>query len=298
MAEKKKKLGFVILTWNSEHVIEACLRSVFQMRSFDIRAVVIDNGSSDESGRIVRRLQEELEGVPGKALDLITLDRNCGTTVSRNLGLRALAGFSPDYYCILDSDTVVNEEAFRILAAELDGHPRYGLVGPRMVSKNGAVQNSARAFPTFSEKVCKAIPLKYFQMKGDSLEHLPPPPQACSSYPADYLMSACWLMRPELLDRAGYLDERIFYAPEDAEYCIRVWKCGFQAAYCPEAVIVHEWQRLSRKKYFSRMNWEHIRGLAYMFRKHRLFLNEVSLERKRRKMKEKGAKSFPVSSGL
>ena len=42
--------------------------------------------------------------------------------------------------------------------------------------------------------------------------------------PVGYLMSACWMMRPTLFDEVGLLDENIFYAPEDVEFCIRVWK--------------------------------------------------------------------------
>ncbi len=279
MTNQKKKLGFVILMWNSERVIEACLRSISGMSSFNIKVIVVDNGSADGSVHIVEGLRKDFRDMPDMSLELITLDRNCGTTVSRNLGLRLLISFSPDYFCILDSDTVVNEQAFLTLADELEAHPLYGLIGPCMVSKTGTVQNSARAFPTLSEKVCKAIPLKCFQKKGEVFERLPPPCKDQTSYPVDYLMSACWLIRPEMLEKAGYLDERIFYAPEDAEYCIRVWKCGFQAAYCPSAVIIHEWQRLSRKKYFSRLNWEHIKGLVYMFRKHHFLFNKDKLRK-------------------
>lgn len=268
MQIKKRKIGFVILAWNSGHVIEACLRSVFRMRSFEIRVIAVDNGSTDESGKILRQIQHELQETREGSLEIITLGRNCGTTAPRNMGLRALGDFPPDYFCILDSDTVVNEEAFITLVDEMERHREYGLIGPRMVSKNGSVQSSARCFPTLTEKACKAIPLPWFQAKGEAMERRMPGDEGAESLPVDYLQSACWLMRPELLERAGYLDEHIFYAPEDAEYCVRVWKSGYQVAYCPKAVIVHEWQRLSRKKYFSRLNWEHIKGLAYMFRKH------------------------------
>ena len=63
-----------------------------------------------------------------------------------------------------------------------------------------------------------------------------------------YLMSACWMMRPTLFDEVGLLDENIFYAPEDVEFCIRVWKKGKRVLYCPQAQILHHWQRLSPQK--------------------------------------------------
>ena len=265
---EKKKLGFVILTWNSAGVIEACLRSVLDMHCFCIEIVVVDNGSTDESAFITEQVFAAARKNHDGNLIQIRLGCNKGTTAPRNLGLQTLSRFSPDYYCILDSDTVVNEHAFLRLISELESHRHYGLVGPAMRLRDGSIQNSARAFPTLTEKTLKAIPVQFFQNKGSAMERMTPSAAEGVSLPVDYLISACWLFRPELLERAGYLDEHIFYAPEDAEYCIRVWKAGYQVAYCPEAVIAHEWQRLSRKKYFSRLNWEHIKGLAYMFRKH------------------------------
>ena len=112
------------------------------------------------------------------------------------------------------------------------------------------------------------------------MEQIQPDHSSDDSYPVDYLMSACWLLRPEVFESAGLLDEKIFYAPEDAEFCIRVWKAGYQVAYCPTVSIIHEWQRLSKKKLISRINWEHMKGLTYMFWKHRYFLNAEKLRQR------------------
>lgn len=127
---------------------------------------------------------------------------------------------------------------------------------------------SARCFPTLLEKIYKAVPLRRIQRIDEQMEIQRPPYPDAESYPVDYLLSACWVIRPEVIAKAGMLDEKIFYAPEDAEYCIRVWKSGYQCAFCPSAKIIHEYQRISKKKLFSRVNWEHIKGLAYMFMKH------------------------------
>ena len=279
MSMQTVKLGFVILSWNSERVIETCLRSIIDMKTFQTEIVVADNGSTDDTVRIIERLIDSNGRYEHATLRLLRYDRNLGTTVPRNAGLRALEGFAPDYYCILDSDTVVNEDAFRTLIREMEAHPEYGLIGPAMISADGKLQSSARAFPTLTEKLCKAVPLSGFQRRGEALEKAGVVDSGTTSGPVDYLQSACWLFRPQLLENAGYLDEHIFYAPEDAEYCIRVWKSGYQVAYCPETTIIHEWQRLSRKKYFSRLNWEHIRGLAHMFRKHGYLLSAERLRK-------------------
>ncbi len=262
--QKKETVGFIILTWNSERVIKSCLDAVYALKCVTPYVALIDNGSTDGTADIIERYA----GNYADRFKLIRFSENKGTTVTRNAGIRALEAIDPDYYCILDSDTQINDEAFQTMIGEFEKHSEYGIIGPRMVTSSGLAQMSARAFPTVLEKICKAMPSKILQEKGERMEQQLAPDADVVSYPVDYLMSACWLMRPEVLRKAGLLDEKIFYAPEDAEYCIRVWKSGFQVAFCPKARIIHEWQRLSKKKLISKMNWEHIRGLAYMFRKH------------------------------
>ena len=268
------KIGFVILTWNSDKVIEACLSSIYSMQKIDCYVIVVDNGSSDQTRSILSKLTLD----SASDLEVIYYDTNKGTTLTRNVGLKQLEKYNLDYYCVLDSDTIVNEDCFYILSNEMVLHKDYGLIGPRMITSNGFVQISARSFPTVLEKICKGIPIKRVQKIGEQMEVQYTNKKDKSSYPVDYLMSACWLIRPEALFKTGYLDEKIFYAPEDAEYCIRMWKSGYKVAFCPKAEIIHEWQRLSKKKLFSKINWEHIKGLVYMFRKHHYFFTTKRLK--------------------
>ena len=271
----RPKIGFVILTWNSENVIGKCLRSIAELEGIEAEVTVIDNGSTDGTLDTVRQYKQELS----RRLTVLRYLKNVGTTVSRNVGIKRLLDKMPDYICVLDSDTEVNDEAFLLLDSEMKSHPEYGIIGPTLVTSGGVVQMSARAFPTVLEKFYKAVPIAKVQAKGEAMERQLPEDENAVSYPVDYLMSACWLVRPEVFDEAGFLDEKIFYAPEDAEFCIRVWKAGYEVAFCPGARIIHEWQRLSKKKLISRMNWEHIKGLGHMFRKHRYLVSADSIRR-------------------
>lgn len=271
----KRTIGFVILSWNSEKVIEKCLNSIIGLKLITPKVVVVDNGSCDNTVCIVDSFTKRYPST----FECIKYEYNNGTTVSRNAGLKKLLNNNLDYYCILDSDTVINDDAFSILIENMESNPRYGIIGPTMVSSSGIEQISARPFPTVLEKFFKAVPIGFIQKIGEKIEKQDVLTNEGESYPVDYLMSACWLIRPQLIDSVGLLDEKIFYAPEDAEYCIRVWQNGYQVAFCPKAKIIHEWQRLSKKKLVSRINWEHIKGLVYMFRKHHFYFSVRKLKR-------------------
>lgn len=269
------KIGFVILAWNSEKVIENCLIAIDEMKKIKPFVVLVDNGSSDNTLLII---ESYVKKDPEKYY-LINYKNNKGTTFPRNEGIRFISERTPDFYCILDSDTIINDETFLKMIEELNKNPQYGLIGPKLVTSSGLIQMSARAFPTLLEKIYKAFPNKTIQKKGELMEQQLPVNKDDDSYPVDYLMSACWLIKPDVLKKVGLLDEKIFYAPEDAEYCIRVWKKGFIVAFCPKVQIIHEWQRLSKKKLFSKINWEHIKGLIYMFNKHQYLFTTKRLKK-------------------
>lgn len=273
-----KSVGFVILTWNSEKYIQNCLRAIFDIdtAAFECTVVVVDNGSIDQTVECIKT-ECSLHKESQHSCVVTCLDKNYGTTRSRNIGLKKLQEIKPDieFLCILDSDTEINEKALDIMTDELSD-PTVGIVGPRMHDTLGIYQVSGKNFPTFTEKLCKVMPLKSLRMYGEHQERIIPP-QGTGTRPVGYVMSACWLMRKSTIDMVGYFDERIFYAPEDVEYCIRCWKAGYKVAYCYDADILHHWQRLSRKKLISKHNYEHIKGLLYVFNKYKYMFSTKRL---------------------
>ena len=276
-----RAVGFVILTWNSENYIQDCLRAILSIDDavFHGTVIVVDNGSEDGT---VDRIRSECKNF-GRSVhkcELVTLDKNYGTTRSRNLGLRKLLELSPDtqYVCILDSDAEISAEALKTLTDVLDKDTSVGIVGPRMHDAAGVYQVSGKNFSTVTEKFCKVMPVRRLREYGERREKIIPA-QGTGIRPVGYLMSACWMARRAVIDELGPLDEKIFYAPEDLEYCIRCWKAGYRVVYCYDADVLHHWQRLSRKKLFSRHNYEHIKGLIYVFMKYRYCLSAGKLWR-------------------
>ncbi|WP_296961643.1 glycosyltransferase family 2 protein, partial [uncultured Dialister sp.] len=234
-------LSFVILTWNSQNYIARCLNSIDQITSMRVKIYVIDNGSKDRTISILQKLQHSLHYA---ALEIISLPDNKGTTISRNIGLKKACRNS-SYICILDSDTVVNEQAMKSLMQSLKSYQDIGIIGPVMKGLDGTVQNSGRGIPTFKLKLFKALPVTSLRRKGEQMEQVPKKDAITN---VGYLMSACWMIPVKVVEKIGFLDENIFYAPEDVEYCMRAWKNGYRVAYNNQAYITHAWQRLSRKK--------------------------------------------------
>jgi GT2 family glycosyltransferase len=263
-----KKIGYVILTWNSESQILPCLDSIFNIKNYENHVIVIDNGSSDST---ISKLRNYSLKNHKNSLEVIYLNNNIGTTKSRNMGLEKIID-KVDYICILDSDTIINENALKTMEKILLSDSKVGMIGPLMKTKDNVIQNSGRKFPSLKIKFCKAFPLKKVQKYGEKLEYIDFSEEK-EFYEVDYLMSACWFMKAKTCKKIGKLDENIFYAPEDVDYCMRAHLLGYKVVYTKQAIIIHEWQRLSKKKLISKINFEHIKGLCYFFKKYHYWMN-------------------------
>lgn len=260
----KYDIAFVILTWNSAAYIERCVDSLEKgFSQLHIQACVVDNGSSDQTVEILRRKQQFCQRI---SLDIVSLKDNLGTTISRNIGINKVRE-NTRFICVLDSDTEVSETAFLDMIDVLENNPHIGVIGPRLESPDGSIQNSGRAVPTLTVKLLKVLPFAAFRKKGEAMEQVILSPNGLTR--VGYLMSACWLFPKHIVDDVGLLDENIFYAPEDVEYCLRIWTHGYAVVYDSRVAILHIWQRLSRKRLLSKHNWEHIKGLLYLFSKYK-----------------------------
>lgn len=262
-------LTIIVLTWNSSQYIENCLTSLVREANYcDIAPAiyVIDNGSSDDTFRIIRRLQNSLSSV-----FLIPLGRNMGTSFSRNIVLRS---HPLGRILICDSDTEWTSGSLYSLLRFSEIAPRAGIICPKLLFPDGRYQISAKKFPSLAEKLAKATNinfLKHWAERTEAYSGLTEPSIV------DYCISAAWLLSPGTVDKVGLFDENIFYAPEDVDYCLRCWKAGIEVWYVPEATVIHHCQRLSYR--LPPIAFSHLRGLIYYFYKHR-YVSRLSLYKK------------------
>jgi GT2 family glycosyltransferase len=249
-------LSCVLLTWNSAHYVSRCLESVFadlQASRLSFEVIIVDNGSVD--GTLAA-----LQAFDRPELTVVPLSHNTGTTFSRNIGLRMARG---EYVAVLDSDIEINQAGvFERLLAYLRAHPDVGIVAPELHFPSGRFQKTTDIFPTLTHKFKRFLSLRSMEeQEGRKMRNAAP-------QDVDYAVSAFWVLPRHVLARVGLLDEKIFYAPEDVDYCLRVALSGLRVTYLPQVVATHHAQEISRRKLLSKSFREHLKGLAYFYRKH------------------------------
>ncbi len=246
-----KSLSIVILTWNNLDATRKCMASLVPVAERDdVEVIIIDNGSTDGTPAALRREYPNVR---------LTVNReNRGVAAARNQGFIKARGGK---ILILDNDTIVNREAIEGMEQYLDQHNDVGLCACRMTDESGNAQPSYRPFPGVVSKMYSLLrierPLSHY--KTDSDGNIEP----------FYVIGACQMIKREVVEMAGMLDESIFYGPEDADYCLRVRNAGWRIKYLPGLSIIHAYQRTTSRHPFSWLGLKHLQGLLHLYRKWR-----------------------------
>jgi len=271
-SNKTKEISAIILTWNSEKYIKKCIESLSKEfndfnKSYEI--FVIDAGSQDFTLKILNELSLKYHEI-----HIIKLEKNFGTTISRNIGIRKSVG---KYILILDSDTEVKTGMVNILLDTINKGKKIGLVAPRLLYPDGSIQASCKRFPTIKTKIYKYMPFyttRNIAEKDELYDGIcEKGSKQCSE--VDYCISAAWMVNREAVNDIGFFDENIFYAPEDVDYCLRIWLKGWKVIYNPLASVVHHTQRKSYRDF--KIAWHHLKGLFYYFRKYNYWFDRKKI---------------------
>jgi len=249
-----------VVSWNDAPALARCLAAL-PLAIGDLRAqiVVVDNGSTDDTWALLEG-RDDLEAIRNEG--------NRGLTPGRNQILERARGRA---LVMLDSDTEPLPGSIAALCAYLDEHPQVGLVGARLLDPDGALQLSCRTFPPATLPFMRRPPLsRVFEHRATVNRHLMRDFDHASPRAVDWVMGACQCTRGDLARRLGGYDERIFsHGGEDTDWCVRVWKAGYEVHYVPDAEVVHAYGHFTRRNPFSKQS---LRGLAdyfYMQAKHR-----------------------------
>lgn len=254
-----KDLSIVIITYDSLALLRQCVESVRRAtKKAAYEIIVVENGSSDGTTDWLRS-QPDIKSIYN--------ENNRGVAPARNQGLSAGEG---RYLLILDADTIVEPGALDVLVERMDAHPETGLGAPKLTDADGNLQYTCRHYPSAFSKIYRRLPFRFAkkQLAAEMLEDWPHDAERT----VDYAIGACQIFRREAYERVGPLDERIFYGPEDIDYCIRMWSRGWKVMYFPQSVVKHLERRIT-KRLFSATTLKHALGLVYFFRKYGYITN-------------------------
>lgn len=252
-------LSVIVVNRNTRELLAECLASIrAHAGPVSVETIVVDNGSTDGS---VQRVRDEFPEVR-----LIENAENTGYAFPNNQGLAAGRG---RYLLLLNSDTVLRPGALARLVEFMDAEPRAGACGPLLRFPDGRLQRSAYSIPSPRTYLACMLTLdqRFPRSRAFGNEHLGFGHDRTAEVEA--LLGAALLVRREVLERVGGLDERLRIHYNDFDWCLRIREAGYKVFFVHDAEIVHHLQATTKvENRHLELQPELVRNLFDYFRKH------------------------------
>ncbi|HTV66377.1 MAG TPA: glycosyltransferase family 2 protein [Bryocella sp.] len=220
----------IIPSYNTRALLQGCISSIYRYTegvSFEV--ICVDGGSPDGSADMVAH-----------EFPQVTLIRNASNESyarSANQGIRRARG---RYACLLDSDTLLIENALGPLVRFMDDHPGAAACGLRLLNPDGSIQHHIRSFAGLQIFLLQALNWHKFFPKSKIMNRY---------YNTDFdyskaqvvqsIGTSAYMMRRSTWKEVGLLDERFRWAMPDLAYNYTLHKNGYKLYYSPCASVVH-----------------------------------------------------------
>ncbi|MCC6422275.1 MAG: glycosyltransferase family 2 protein [Phycisphaerales bacterium] len=232
------QLAIVIVNYRTAGLTIDCLRSLEpQALSIGAKVFVTDNLSGDDS---IQRISTAIaENGWSNWATLMPLERNGGFAYGNNAAIKVLlqSDVRPDYILLLNPDTLARDEAVAALLDFMEKHPHIGIAGSRLEDPDGTPQRSAFRFHTIASEFEGGVRLSLVsRLLKNKLVAPPVSDEAC---PTQWLAGASMMVRRQVFEQIGLLDEAYFMYFEEVDFCLRSARAGWQCWYVPTSRVVH-----------------------------------------------------------
>lgn len=212
-------LFVITVNWNRPADTWECLHSLMKQRGSSFKIIVVDNGSTDNSARILRDQFPEVQ--------LIRSEKNLGFAGGFNLGIRAALEHDAGRILIINNDTIAHPDMVQMLSNRLN-EDNIGVVAPLIY---------------YHQK-----PDQVWSSGGNIKPLLLEPRNSHNQYAKigegpitrTFLSGCCLMVKRQVLDQVGLFDERFFLYYEDLDFSLRVMQSGWKMQIEPSAKLWHK----------------------------------------------------------
>ena len=231
------KVFIIVLSYNGGELIKNCLKSLEKVDYPNLHVLVPDNGSTDDSVAQIKRFFPKVK--------VIRNEDNRGFAAGNNVGIEYALKEGADYCLLLNQDTEVEPDFLKKLIKVASKDPKIGLLSPLIYWK--------RTKQVWFSKG----KINWFNMKTyhEKKEVSGKPFESC------FLTGCSLLIKKEVLEEIGFLDDKFFLYWEDADFSVRARRAGFKAVVVPNSVIYHYEASETMNK--NKIYWLVLSGLIF-----------------------------------
>ncbi len=225
--KKLPLVSILIVNFNGGKVLPDCLTSLRKLTYQNFETIVVDNGSTDNSEKVVEKKYPEVK--------LVKASKNLGFSGGNNFAFKQAKG---QYVVLLNGDTEVEPDWLSNLVAFAEKTPDGGVFASKvMFFDNKNVFNSAGG-------LCDLY--GFSPLRGTFDKDIG---QYDKSDMVFYAHGAAMMVKKALIDKIGFLDEDYFIYHEELDFCWRAWLSGSKVYYVPTAIAYH---KLSQRNFYTK----------------------------------------------
>jgi GT2 family glycosyltransferase len=226
-------VSVIIVTRNTCSVTLEAIESVARSKDgFSRELIVIDNGSTDETPKLIPKLYPSVRYEHA--------GQNLGFAKANNRGAKQASG---ELLLLLNSDARLEPNALSKAVDFMRNHSDCGIAGAQLLNADSTLQNSIANFPTLAtELLNKSVLRRLFPGRYPGKEHA-----FDTATEVESVVGAFLLTRRTLWEKLGGLDERYFFFLEETDYCLQVQRLGFKIMHLPEVLVWHGQGQTARK---------------------------------------------------
>lgn len=220
------KIACIVVTYNGEQYIEKCLSSLYK-NSCDKEIIVVDNGSKDETIKIIK---EKFLNV-----NLIEAGTNLGFGKANNIGIKRGIQLNCDYFLLLNQDAWLSDFGLDELLKTFNDAKNFSIVSPIHLEGNGKVLDyyfSGYLDPKKNPKLLYDLLIRREKMMP--------------VYEVPFVNAAIWFLPKETLESVGGFDPIFYHYGEDEDYVNRIKYHKLRTGICPEILGYHDRPQFSR----------------------------------------------------
>lgn len=228
----------IVLSWNGRNDTIECLKSLQQLTYPNALILLVDNASTDGTVAAVRSAFPRVE--------ILVNEKNIRFAGGNNVGIHHALRQGAKYVLLLNNDTVVDPDFLNYLVHGAEQDTAIGMAGPKIyyyreprlraempASSNFGVQarliwSAGGTIEWWKGWISHVGIREYDRGQYDTIREV------------DYLTACCVLVKREVIERVGMLDERYFIYGEDADWCVRARRAGYKLLYIPSSVLWHK----------------------------------------------------------
>ncbi len=217
------EVAIILLNWNGKKDTLECLKSLENVAYPNFTAIVVDNGSTDNSLEAIRA---SFPNIP-----IFETKKNLGFAGGNNVGISWGLSKGFEWILLLNNDTTVSPDFLNAFRDAAKTNPKAKILGAKIYRYHD-LDRIDHLGGMWNEKICEFESLHVNQIDDHSSFEM--------MQPVDYVCGAALLMHRCVPESIGFLEENFFLFWEETDFCCRAKRNGFEIWTAPRAKIWHK----------------------------------------------------------